>query len=382
MSSIAIRQWVRGGAPVFVLVSLAMTLLPGCGGGDKPPPAALSASAPKAALTVTTVQPQQSELPLRVAASGSIAAWHEAIVGAEPQGWRLAEVRVGVGDRVRKGQVLALFNGDMVQAEQAQAGAAVAEAEAMLAEAGSNAQRARDLRSTGAWSTQQINLYLTAEHTAQARLEAARAALRVQQLRAAQTQVLAPDDGVISARSATLGAVVPAGAELFRLLRQGRLEWRAEVEAADLARIRPGQAVRVMPAGGEPLSGSVRMLAPQVDAGTRNGVVYVDLPQHGSARAGMFARGEFDTGKSTALTLPQGAVLLRDGFSYVFVVGAQDKVTQLKVGVGRRVGERIEITSGLSPTARVVASGAGFLADGDTVRVVAAAPAVAAPAGK
>lgn len=370
---------VRGSAPVFASAALAATLLAGCGGGGKSPEVA---STPKAALTVTTVRPQRLELLQRVMASGSIEAWQEAIIGAEPQGWRLAEVRVDVGARVRKGQVLAVFNGDMVQAEQAQAKAAVAEAEAMLVEAGSNAQRARDLRSTGAWSTQQINQYLTAEHTAQARLEAARAALRVQQLRSAQTQVLAPDDGIVSARSATLGAVVPAGAELFRLLRQGRLEWRAEVDAADLARLRPGQAVRVTPAGGETLAGVVRMLAPKVDAGTRNGVVFVDLPQPGSARAGMFARGEFETGSSTALTLPQGAVLLRDGFSYVFTLDAQGKVTQLKIGVGRRVGERIEITSGLDPAARVVASGVGFLADGDTVRVVAGAPAVAAPATK
>ena len=61
----------------------------------------------------------------------------------------------------------------------------------------------------------------------------------LQQLRLRQTRVLAPDNGVISARSATVGAVLPAGQELFRLIRQGRLEWRAEVAAADLARLKP-----------------------------------------------------------------------------------------------------------------------------------------------
>jgi RND family efflux transporter MFP subunit len=351
---------------------------------DKAAPAAAAAAA-KAALTVTTVVAQRADLASAVQANGSIAAWQEAIVGAEANGLRLAEVRVNVGDVVRRGQVLATFAADMPQADLAQSKASVAEAEATLAEAGANAQRARDLQASGALSAQQINQYLTAERTAQARLAAVRAAAQVQQLRLAQTQVLAPDAGVISARSATVGAVVPAGLELFRLIRQSRLEWRAEVAAAELALIQPGQAVRVTPAGGAVLAGKVRMVAPTVDAATRNGLVYVDLPvvgtaAPGGARAGMFARGEFALGSSSALTLPQTAVLLRDGFSYVFKVGADQKVVQTKVAVGRRVAERIEILSGLDATARVVASGGGFLADGDTVRVVAAAPAVAPPA--
>jgi RND family efflux transporter MFP subunit len=333
----------------------------------------------RASLTVTLVQAQRGTLGSTVSASGNVAAWQETIVGAESNGWRLAEVRVNVGDQVRRGQLLASFAADLPQAELAQSKAAVAEAEALLAEAAVNAQRARDLGPAGAWSLQQINQALTAERTAQARLEAVRAAARVQQLRLAQAQVLAPDDGVISARSATVGAVVPAGQELFRLIRQGRLEWRAEVAASELAQIRPGQVVRVTPAGGSAVDGRVRMVAPTVDAATRNGIVYVDLPAPGMARAGMFARGEFEVGASAALTLPQSAVVLRDGFSYVFKVGGDGRVAQSKVGVGRRSGDRIEITSGLDPAARVVASGGGFLADGDTVRVVDAAPVVKKP---
>ena len=110
-----------------------------------------------------------------------------------------------------------------------------------------------------------------------------------------------------------------------------------------------------------------------------NGLVYVDLPAPGAAKAGMFARGEFEIGQTSALTLPQSAVLLRDGFAWVFVVGADSKVSQSKVKVGRRVGERIEVLDGVDAAARVVASGGGFLSDGDTVRVVTNTPA-AAPA--
>ena len=93
-----------------------------------------------------------------------------------------------------------------------------------------------------------------------------------------EVAVLAPDDGVVSVRSATVGAVVAPGTELFRLIRQGRLEWRAEVAATDLARLSVGQNVRVQPVGGPALTGTVRMVAPTLDPQTRNALVYVDLP--------------------------------------------------------------------------------------------------------
>ena len=334
----------------------------------------------KPALSVVVTQPQGGSLPVGARANGNIAAWQEAIIGTEANGLRIADVKVNVGDVVRKGQTLATFAPDTVQADLLQSRASVAEAEATLADASANAERAKGLRETGALSEATINQYLTAERTARARLDAQRAAAQSRQLKLGQTAVLAPDNGVISARSATVGAVLPAGQELFRMIRQGRLEWRAEVASSDMAAIRPGVSVSVTPAGGSAIAGVVRMVAPTVDPQTRNGLVYVDLPQPGDARAGMFARGEFAIGSSNALTLPQSAVLQREGFDYVFKVGADNKVTQAKVGVGRRAGDRIEVTSGLEPQVRVVASGGSFLAEGDTVRVVEAPPAMS-PSG-
>jgi HlyD family secretion protein len=335
-----------------------------------------ASAAPKPALTVNVTQAQTSALPLRIGANGNVAAWQEASVGTEANGLRLAEVRVNVGDLVKRGQVLATFAPDTLNADVAQIRAAVAEAEATLADASANAQRARGLQATGALSEAAINQYLTAERTAKARLDAQRALAQTQQLRLKQTQVLAPDFGVISARSATVGAVLPAGQELFRLIRQSRLEWRAEVAAADLASIKTGQTAMVTAGNGPAIQGTVRIVAPTVDPLTRNGIVYVDLPNvAGAARAGMFARGEFEIGSGSGLTLPQSAVLLRDGFSYVLRVGSDSKLTQTKVSVGRRVGDRIEITRGIDAGVRVVAAGGGFLADGDVVRVVEAASA-------
>ena len=322
------------------------------------------------ALAVTVIQPLPAQLPIRIAANGDIAAWQEASVGTQANGLMLSEVRVNVGDSVRRGQVLAVFEAAPVAAELAHSRAALAEAEAALGEAVANGQRARDLQASGALSAQQISQYLTAERMAQARLAAAQALVETQGLHLAQTRVLAPDDGVISTRSATVGAVLPTGQELFRLIRRGRLEWRAEVAAPQLARLKPGQVATVTPVGGDSIRGTLRMVSPVVDPLSRNGLVYVDLPAGSSARAGMFARGDIEIGTgSPALTLPQAAVLLREGFHYVLKVGPDSRVVQTKVKVGRRAGDRIEILAGLDSGSKVVAAGGAFLGDGDLVQV-------------
>ncbi len=341
-----------------------------------PAGAAPGASA-RPALTVSVAKPERAEVPIKLAANGNITAWQEASIGSEASGLRLTQVLASVGDRVQAGQVLARFAPETVQADLAQARANLLEAKATAADAAANAERARSLQSSGALSTQQINQLLTAAQTAQARVEAAEALMQAQQLRSKQTDVLAPDSGVISARTATVGSVVAGGTELFRLIRQGRLEWRAEVTSAELARLKPGTAVKVQPAGGSELTGRVRMIAPTVDPQTRNALVYVDLPAMaasttaaGGARPGMFARGEFEIGKSQALLVPQRALVVRDGFNFVFELQADQRVRQIKVQTGRLVGERVELLSGLAPEASVVVNGAGFLNDGDLVRVV------------
>lgn len=337
----------------------------------------------KPALTVTVVSPQTSSLPQMVRANGNLAAWQEAIIGAEANGLKITEVRVNVGDRVQRGDVLVVLQDDALRAELAQAEAAVAEAAANAQEAKAQAERARSLQQQGFFSNAQLSQALAAEASALARVQSARALVQLQNVRLSQTQVRAPDAGVISARQATVGSVVGAGTELLRLIRQGRLEWRAEVTAAEIARIQVGAPVQVQAASGQVLQGKVRMVAPALDAQSRYALVYVDLPaQTGSARAGMYAQGDIRLGQNQALTVPQTAVVVRDGFSHVYTVGADQKVTQRKVQTGRQSAERVEVLSGLSPDARVVASGGAFLNQGDAVRVVDALPAAAQPGAK
>lgn len=359
---------------------LSSVLAVACGGSDKPAegaaasPAAPTAdgaapAAPKPAMTVSTAKPETASLALQLQANGNIAAWQEASVGAEVPGLRLATVNVNIGDVVKKGQVLATFARETTEAESLQGRAALMQAEAAFESAKADADRARSIETTGALSKSQIAQYLTQEKVTRAQFEAAKAAYGASQVRLGNTQVRAPDDGVISARTATVGAVAGAGQELFRLVRQSRMEWRAEVTPAEVGQVKVGQKVEVTAASGLKVAGTVRAIAPTADPQTRNVLVFADLPKHTELKAGTFARGHFLIGASQALTVPAQAIVVRDGHNYVFVIGADGKAGQRKVETGRRAGDRVEVLQGLKADETVAVQGAGFLNEGDLVKI-------------
>ncbi|WP_089605502.1 efflux RND transporter periplasmic adaptor subunit [Acinetobacter piscicola] len=329
----------------------------------------------KAALTVTVVQPEQQNWKQNFTANGNIAAWQEVIIGSELSGQRITKVSVNVGDQVKRGQVLAEINSESIRADLATAKANYAEAQAVLADASANNKRFQQLKNTGAISAQEVTQNQTSQNTAHARLDAAKAQIDSNQLRLTQTQVIAPDHGVISARTATVGSLAQTGQEMFRLIRDDRLEWRAEVTSTDLYKLKQGMTAQLIsPDPSQPtVTGTVRMIAPVIDPQTRYGLVYVDLPTTDAVRMGMFVKGSFDLGEKPALTLPQTTLLLRDGFTYIFIVNKNNRVTQQKVTIGRRLGDHIEVLN-LPSHVKVVASGVGFLADGDLISIGQAIP--------
>jgi HlyD family secretion protein len=338
---------------------LALALLAACSGSADDGAAAAPAAAPteaKPALTVTVTRPQNAQLAGGLLANGNVMAWQEAIIGAEVNGLRLSAVHVNVGDKVSRGDELARFASEIPYA-------AALQAQANYENAKSEADRVRALGEEGIYSRSQLTQIYTAEKVAKAQWEAAQVTL-------AATRVLAPDDGVISARNATVGAVESAGNELFRMVRQSRMEWRAEVTPAEIGRVKVGQQVEVTTVNGLQVQGQVRAIAPAADPQTRNILVYVDLPRNEALKANTFARGIFALPASAALTVPAQSVVQRDGHSYVFVVDGQSRVSQRKVEVGRRVGERVELLQGLAPLDAVAVQGAGFLNEGDLVKVV------------
>lgn len=366
------RNKALPGVALLAAGTLAVALL--SSGSDNAEP--IRDAQPVLSVDITT--PQLRQWSEDIAAPGRLVAWEEASIGSELGDLRLVDIRVDVGDQVRKGQLLAQFDPAQVQAELNERLAALAETRALLVEAEDNAQRAESLRDTGAMSHQSITQYMTQADAVRAQLQSAEARVESSRLRLRQTRVIAPDDGVISARAATLGSVGSAGTELFRLIRQNRIEWHAEVPASQVHRIALGQAVTMQLPDGSTIAGLVRQIAP-VLAEDLTAVVYVKLLNDAQAlaRVGMYLKGTIVSGTSQALTVPMSSVVMRDGREYVFAVGADSKVVQTSMKSGRRRGADVEVLSGLSAAQSIVISGGGFLHDGDPVRVPAAGANVA-----
>ena len=309
--------------------------------------------------------------PDQIESSGSIMPWQETYIGSEVGGLRLASVLISVGDTVTKGEVLARLDTATVETDLDAANAQLMEAEGTLAQAVATLNRANRLAPSGGLSRQELTLYETQKNTAEARVNAARAQVKRQQLRFKFATIVAPDDGVISASSASEGAIVQAGGELFRLIRQGRLEWRAEVKGETLLKLSIGQEVIVNSPLGSEVKGRVRRLSPTIDVTTGNGLVYVDLPTGTNLKAGLTVSGSIGMGKRKALFLPSSAVIRSDKDAKVFRIGAENKLVAVDVKTGRTKGDSIEIVSGLDERSEVVGTDVERLEVGQLVDSVA-----------
>ncbi len=349
----------------FALVLAA--LLAGCGQPET--------AEPKPSLVVTTTTMTTQRMERALAVSGSVAAWEEISLGAELTGIRVAAVLVEVGDTVRAGQPLLRLDARTLQVQARQADASVAQAKASLALARANATRGESLQNEGLISSSNSDELRATLASAEAQLAAAEADLDAARLRLGFAILTAPDAGVISARTVQPGQIVSSGTDLLRIIRQGRLEWRAELTEGDLTRVRVGTPVELQSPSGQRILGKVRAVAPAVDPETRTGILYADLPAPGDLRAGMFAQGQVLLGATLATVLPRESVVFRDGFSYVFVAEAENaaafKVERRRITIGPQRGDFTEVQGGLKPAERIVVKGAGFLSDGDLVREVA-----------
>lgn len=357
----------RAKLALFTLMALGLA---GCGSSDKP---ADDAAAPVAAsLAVTLVKAEARTVERKIQTSGPVAAWEEMQLGVELSGVRVTRLNVDVGQQVRKGQVLLELDHRTLDSDLGQAQASYAEAQAGVQLAKVNLGRGQALAKSQLISASALDELRAALVQAEARSATTRAQRDGVQLRRDFAQLRAPDDGIISKRLVQPGQVVAAGTELLRLIRQGRLEWRPELAEAELAQVQPGAVVAVRAGDGAWVAGTVRAVSPGVDTSTRTGTVHADIPQPGALKAGAFVEGRIITRASTAIMVPTASVVMRDGYAYVFTVDAKDIAHRVRVQIGASDGDHTEITDGISPGQSLVASGAGFLGDGDRVKVVAA----------
>lgn len=351
---------------------VAIALLGGCSrprdAGDVPE----SELAREAALTVTVVDVMPVELARTITVNGTIHAWQEVIIAPEVGGYRVAEVYVDVGDRVAQGDLLVELSTALLKAEVATKEAALEQREAARANAEAAFKRARELSGRQLVSQADLDRLDSEALAASAAAEAARADLQTSRLRLQFARVTAPDDGVITSRTVTVGQIAQAGAEMLRLLREGRIEWRGDVPEMRLGEVEAGQTVTVTTVDGARFAGTIRVVAPTIANASRTGLIYVDLPNDERLRPGMFARGDIETGRGQALTVPLQSVVSADGYSYVFLLGTGNVVARRRIETGQVRGSDIEVVSGLDAGDVVVAEGAGFLKDGDRVNVAEA----------
>lgn len=355
---IRLMPWLIGLLLLASVGGLAVAAASRIPPGD-PEPASRIAGPEVGSMTVMTVHPTLTEWPDLIETSGVIEPWQEAVINAQVGGYQIIELRADVGDVVEKGQVVALLNPAMLHAQRA-------ELQARLDRAVADRKRAALLSAKGNMSEKNLLQAETEE-------KSARALLEQKGLEIKYATVVAPDSGIVMSRSATLGQVSALGTELFRLIRQGRLEWRGEIPASELWKVAPGQSAEVMLPGGEIALGTVRQVAPSLDESSRRGVAYVDLGMDSAARAGMYTKGRIVLARRQALVVPAAGLLIRDGRHYVAkatVDGTGAAVTLAPVAIGGYSGALAEIMGGLSPLDTIVSEGAGLLNDGDRVRIV------------
>ncbi len=328
-------------------------------------------------LYVTVAEAKQVSWPVILSASGVIAPWQEAVISSQVDGLRISDIAVDIGDIVKRGQRLAVLDDRMLRAQERELAALLQQAHSTEAQARADAERADALGQGGALSRQEVLRIRTEATTAGARVDAAAAQLHAKRIEIAYASILAPDDGIISARTAALGEVAPSGQELFRLIRQGRLEWRGELTATQVSQVVVGQVVDLALPDGQTANARIRQTSPTLAQNSRLGTVYADLTAGESAKAGMYAAGAIRLEAAAALVVPASGVVVRDGRSFVFVVqdeGGRHAVAARPVEVGRRNARDVEITSGIDAGTRIAAEGSEFLADGDVVGI---APAMA-----
>jgi RND family efflux transporter MFP subunit len=360
-------------------VALIALTLAACGGGDKK---AETKAGPRestaSSQTVTVATAALQSISRIVSASGTVSAWEEVPVGAETGGLVATAVYVDEGSWVRQGQPLVQLNDALLRAQLHQQQAGIQTAEANAARDDAALSRAQELKERGFLSQASLDTALADQRASQANLASARASLSETQTRLAQAVIRAPVAGRIISRSVTKGQIVSAGTELFRMVRDGRLELDARVPETELALVRAGQSAVISSDQLGEATGRVRVVTPEVDAESRLGVARIAI-NGGAFRPGMFARARIDVGAQPQVTVPTPAVLYRENKAGVYVLGTDSRVRFQPVTVLARQNERTSV-EGLQAGVRVVVQGAGFLGDGDRVTVASPARAPARPA--
>ncbi len=386
-----VRRFLR---PAALLLALA---IPPAQAAD-PPTVTSQAVTPQA---VTTVAASFGPIAERVGLTGTLVPREEILVSPQIGDLAIIEILVEEGDRVQAGQILARLARDQLDASRAQNAAAIARADAAIAqsragviEANANKTQAdlalartRSLAANGNAPRETLEQRQAASETAAARVDAAQSTLRAAaadlalaqaqkrelDVRIEHTDIRAPVAGLVSRRTARLGAMVQsAGEPLFRLIGNGTVELEADVPETQLARLRPGQPAEIETASGH-RTGHVRLVSPEVSRTTRLGRVRVEIEGQGPLVIGSFARADIQTARRDGVLVPLSAILFQSGGApngAIVQVVHDGTIETRPVTVGLRDAGQAEIAAGLQKGEQVVAISGTFIRDGDRVTAI------------
>ena len=366
--------------PIYPLILCAIFGLSAC---SQPEADNTEASAPDAAMRVNVVAVGKQAATPTLHLTGTVAAKEDVAVGTALSGLKILEVNADVGQRVEKGQVLARLDSVNVQAALRQSEMALAKARSNLnarqaewREAQATFNRYRPLANEGAVTPQELDQQRLRLESAQANVQAARAEIAQLQSQLtdsrhqrAKAEITAPVSGIISQRTAEAGALTDSDA-LFHIIQDGEMELAANATADELSVLKTGMPAKVRVRGQhDPLSGSIRLISPQMDSGTRLGTVRIALEKQPALQNGAYGEAEVQlpTQESAAALPVQAVSFADDGQAFVMLVGADNRVKRQAVNIGRQNAEWVEIVSGVNAGARVVKNAAAFVSDGDLI---------------
>lgn len=367
--------------PIYPLILCTIFGLSACSPSETDNAAA--ASSPDSAMRVNVVIIGKQKATPTLHLTGTVAAKEDVAVGTALSGLKILEVNADVGQRVEKGQVLARLDSVNVQAALRQSEMALAKARSNLnarqaewREAQATFNRYRPLANEGAVTPQELDQQRLRLESAQANVQAVRAEIAQLQSQLtdsrhqrAKAEITAPVSGIISQRAAEAGALTGSDA-LFHIIQDSEMELAANATADDLAVLKTGMPAKVRVRGQhEPLSGSIRLISPQMDSGTRLGTVRIALEKQPALQNGAYGEADVQlpTQESAAALPVQAVSFADDGQAFVMLVGADNRVKRQAVNIGRQNAEWVEILSGTHAGARVVKNAAAFVSDGDLI---------------
>jgi RND family efflux transporter MFP subunit len=380
----------------MVVLSLCVLFSAACKGGSaaprvRPPP------------LITAAAVQVRDVPVEIRSPIDLRPIVQADVGAKTLGY-LDAVLVDRGDRVRKGQLLALVRPSDLPDQLNAARGTLAQMQAAVALARANKERAETLAPSGVVSQQELQQATTALATTQAALDAAQANVGALAVRLGEARIESPLDGVVSQRRLDPGALVgPNGGSgtILTVQRIDTLRVFIPVNESEVVGLQIGQEARVEldAALGKPFAGKVVRISPSFDPGTRTLDVEIHIPNPGQLRAGMYGRGAIVTAiHKDALVVQAASVQISNGKNYAFLFepdpadaqaqrpekaggpprdpgkpGGQKretvsgKVRRVELQLGVDGGDWMEALSGVKAGDKLVTAGLDVLADGSRV---------------